>query len=319
MIQPRSIFSVSLKGNLETLRISIPRLLKFYPGSTYYLISRQDDIEYLSANLQFGSRLTIIDENTLISYNDFLQLYKRMNLCSLSKESLRRLPWYYQQILKIIFSLQLEKNSKEHYPIVMFDADSIPLKKIYFFHDENCSISFGSLSEYHLDYFTSLELIFGAFEYPNLGFTTQFFSVTLTEAAYLSRVLKCDHSNAQALAISISQMVMTTVLKAHGTIEGSKFSEQELFGLSNQWLSGSSHSRQKPIFSFRSWVLTGVLTSFQMELLSLLGVGLLTYENRLTFASRKLRMRDFILAAASDLKPQIVKYLSLSSGSHIKR
>lgn len=318
MIQPRTIFSVTLKENLETLQSSIPRLLKYYPNSIYYLIARRCDVDYFSANLNIGKRLIIIDENSLISYDEFLQLYMKMEPSNISEESLRRLPWYYQQVLKIIFALKFEQSFEGRYPIVMFDADSILLKKIHFFHDENTSISFGSLSECHSDYFASLELIFGKFDYPKLGFTTQFFSTTLVEAIRLRQSLKCDQSSFQCFATSISKIVLGAALKAHGNIEGSKFSEQELFGLANQLLLGLGDYKQKPIFSFRSWVLNAPLTSLQMKILSLLGVVLLTYEKRHTFSSKKLRLNDFFLAVASDMKPQLIKYLRLSSHLHVR-
>lgn len=315
MIEPKSIFSVSLKENLETLRSSICRFLKYYPSSTYYLVSRKEDIDYFFANLHFGERLVIINENELISYEEFSQLYKQMSLANFNDDSEGRLPWYYQQILKIIFALQ--NKSTEHYPIVMFDADSVPLKKIQFFHDANHSSLFGSLSECHNDYFVTLENIFGFFKYPALGFTTQFFSVTLAEASYLRELLESAHVKTQSLGVLIAQVVLGAVLNAHGTIQGSKFSEQELFGVSNQALSEFSGSTQRPILSFRSWVLTGALTPLQMRLLAVFGVKLLTYENRQKLGSNKLKTIEFMRAFAGDMKPQIIRYLRYLSGSYL--
>jgi hypothetical protein len=310
-MNPKSIFSVSLKGNIETLRISIPTLLKLYPDTTYYLIVQKEDVLYFESELKFFSSVVVVDEGSLISYEDFLATYHNLALLNLVELNEKRLRWYYQQVLKIIFALQFQECSPEKYPMVMFDADTIPLKKIKFFNDGNQSVLYGSLSECHEDYFKSIECLFGPFERPAMGFTTQFFSVTLPESLHLKKILSsCDFNNDETnLSLLIARAVLISTIRAHGTIEGSKFSEQELFGLSNRSCSGSID--QKPIFSLRSWILSKSLSRVQMRLLAILGIALLTYEKRCTFDSRRLGFVDFLRILMGDIRPQIKKYVDL--------
>jgi len=206
--------------------------------------------------------------------------------------------------------LKLEKN-KKNFPMVMFDADSIPLKKIIFFNDINISILYGSLSEKHLDYFKSLDFIFDSFDYPLLGFTTQFFSSTLNEVRNIELIIKKKYHNIHDKNVEelVTCMILESTLKAHGSIEGSKFSEQELVGVSNSL--NSSQSKQTPIISFRSWVLDGMLSSCQIRILRLLSVSLVTYENRITFESRQIGWLKFLLAVSADLKPQIIQLIKI--------
>ena len=66
------------------------------------------------------------------------------------KEIQNRLGWYYQQILKLTFVLKFTKDKRA--PIIIWDADTIILKKILFFEKKN-SICHGTTSEFHKAYY----------------------------------------------------------------------------------------------------------------------------------------------------------------------
>ena len=69
-----------------------------------------------------------------------------------------RLQWYYQQILKISFVLKFITNKNEK--IIIWDADTILLKKINFFK-QNISIKYGTINEFHKEYFLTNECLIG--------------------------------------------------------------------------------------------------------------------------------------------------------------
>jgi hypothetical protein len=316
-LNPRTIFSVSLRENIVTLRISIPIILRLYPEATYFLICKDDDIKFFTKDLPKNKRLVILGEDQLITYKDFLAIYKKIILSKNYSLNTERLGWYYQQALKIIFTLQLRPVIKKSFPVVMFDADSIPLKRIQFFLNTEHSIPYGSLSECHYDYFMSLEVLFNEFKYPSAGFTTQFFSATMSEAAQLRLLISKRYSTNKIKCIErlVPLMVLDSTLTAHKTIVGSKFSEQELFGVAN--ILYSKILRQTPIFSFRSWSLKGILSPLQMKILSILGVSLVTYENRMNSQSIILSWKNFIIEVASDMKPQVIRYIKIFLNQYV--
>lgn len=309
-MQPRTFFSVSLRENLETLCQSIPLVLKYYPDATYFLICKKRDLNYFVSTIPVSCRVVIIDENEIISFEEFSKIYRKIVLSKNLEHSLKRLSWYYQQVLKIVFTLRSAQFFQSRFPVVMFDADSILLNKINFFVDRDSSVLYGSLSEHHLDYFKSLEFLFGKFEYPDMGFTTQFFSSTLNESLYLIESLKSRYFGKRFnIEELIAYAVLESTIEAHGTIEGSRFSEQELFGVSNMF-----HSRkgcQIPIFSFRSWILNETLSDMQMKTLSAIGVSLIAYENRASVEPKILGWHRFIKLVLSDFRPQLFKFMQL--------
>ena len=310
-LEPRTIFSASLKDNIFTLNKSIPQILRLYPTVEYYLICKEADKNFFHAKLPKDKRIFFISEESLIPYDKFSFLFKKIAKKYRTKIPNKHLSWYYQQALKLTFILKESKNSKKIFPAVMFDADSIPLKKINFFSDANNSILYGSLSERHLEYFKSLDMLFGPYKYPALGFTTQFFSITFNEMKNLKlqmkkKFLKCKNMKIEEL---VTYVLLESTLITHGNLNGSKFSEQELVGVSN--FLNSNQKKQIPIFSFRSWVLTDVISSLQMKFLSFCGVSLVTYENRIFSKLIQLSWHKFLFLFISDIKPQAFKITKL--------
>jgi hypothetical protein len=112
-----------------------------------------------------------------------------------------------------------------------------------------------------------------------MGFTTQFFSCTPSEIENLINIL--SKYIAPSKDYSVAQWVSSVILKScknvHGTIAGSKFSEQELFGFSNQIF---SNRRQIPIFYFRVWGVHFNLNSFTLLLIKVLGFKHITFEKK---------------------------------------
>jgi len=317
-MKPRTIFSVSLIENIETLSHSIPILLKNYPDATYYLICKKRDLKNFHSRLPDNQRLVIIGEDEVISFEEFSAAHRNILLSRKLKYSSERLSWYYQQAIKLTFTLKSAESFQSRFPLVMFDADSIPLNMINFFEDGNNSILYGSLSERHLDYFRSLEFLFGKFKYPVMGFTTQFFSSTLNESLYLIKSLQSRYFDRRFnIEELVAYSVLESTLEAHGSIEKSRFSEQELFGVSNMFY--SRKRRQIPIFSFRSWILNETLSNRQMKILAAIGVSLVTYENRARVEPKMLGWNNFIKLVFSDFRPQLLKFIQLHLSFRLRK
>jgi hypothetical protein len=224
-------FSVSLLGNIKTIEESTSFILKNYIDAEYWIICRNVDVKIFRDSFQNNLKINILNEEELLTFSLFTRLfYKNCISLNISKkkqvESFERLKWYYQQILKIIFISYIEKKIPSINMLVMIDADSIPIKTIKFFKDENKSILYGSLLEKHMNYIQTLEFICNHKINYRHGFTTQFFSNTKKERLTMWLIIKNFNGYNPSVddSINIANFVLKSTLENHGTLAGSGFS-----------------------------------------------------------------------------------------------
>lgn len=282
-------FCVSLKDNIPSINESIYRWSQYYKNINYTIICPEVDIETFNREiLKDRCPTQIINENDLLTFKDFSSICKDIfpNIES-DEKSFTRIGWYYQQALKIIFPLS--KNGTADYRLVMWDADTIPLKKINFFRGD-CSILYGSLSENHQPYFQTLKGLLKADINSKYGFTTQFFTCTSIEVKNLCGILnRYIPQKNLPLNTWVCQLILKSIKEAHNTIFSSMFSEQELFGFSNKI---ASSIRQIPITYFRH-TLNAPLSNLQEKILSRMGFVHLTYERRNDFNRKSVSSITF--------------------------
>lgn len=280
MIQTNiDFFCVSLKENIPTINESIHRWSQFYENISYTIICPSVDREIFTREIiKYRCPIQIINEEDLLTFGEFLSICKDIfpNIES-DEKSFNRIGWYYQQALKILFPLS--RISTKSFRLVMWDADTLPLKKINFFR-EDYSLLYGSLSENHQPYFQTLKALFKTDINSKYGFTTQFFTCTSKEVKNLYGILnRYIPQKNLPLNTWVCQLILKSVKEAHNTLFFSMFSEQELFGFSNKI--GSS-IRQIPITYFRH-TLNAPLSKLQEKILTRMGFVHLTYERRNNF------------------------------------
>ena len=100
-----------------------------------------------------------------------------------------RLTWYYQQILKIAFIIDFVK--KKNKSMIIWDADTVILKKINFFN-ENFSVRFGTTGEFYKAYYSTNKLILKKLPKYFISSLTQFISLTSSEAHFLFKIYAAD-------------------------------------------------------------------------------------------------------------------------------
>lgn len=106
-----------------------------------------------------------IDENTLYEGMNFKSILAIMNkLAGTSK----RTGWYFQQFLKMAYAYK----SKSKYYLV-WDADTIPLKKINFFDEKDNIPLFNIKTEYHKPYFETMNKLLGIEKQIQGSFVTE--------------------------------------------------------------------------------------------------------------------------------------------------
>jgi len=309
-------YSVTLSNNLETLGESIPFFLNKYGIHSYWIVCPESDQRVFSEKFSNNLKVKIVSESEIISFTEFSKIFESIQAgASLSKrnysESIKRLKWYYQQVLKISFIEYIKLQDVEFSRLVMFDADSLPLKRIRFFNANGESILYGSLTEAHQSYITPLPEIFKDTKINYLhGFTVQFFSCNLLEMQNVKNAILQSRFSKNALSYSekVSFFILMSTLEAHGTLAGSGFSEQEFIGFSNM-NSYKSTRRQKLILALRCWNLRYQLRPSQYFFLRALGFSLITYENRSSEKQKTLDWINFFALVIKAIKHQMIFYL----------
>lgn len=102
-------------------------------------------------NFFVDDEVDFLDENEVIKGLNFSRIYETLK----KKNSEKRTGWYFQQFLKYAYANICED---EYY--ITWDADTIPIRKINFF-DENNKPIFSLKSEFNKPYFDTIENLLG--------------------------------------------------------------------------------------------------------------------------------------------------------------
>jgi len=272
------IFCVTTKDNIHAINCSIEKHRELHQFEKYYIICPASQILFFNKNILNKKNIIVLAEDSLISFSRFQGICEEvsdMHCKQVINKSRQR--WYYQQVLKISFALISNEDT-----LLMWDADSVPLVKIDFFNNGK-SISYGSIIEYHKDYFSTIETIF-SFEMPKMAYTIQFFSVTNSEKINLFKLLSAylPKSNYEDISTWISKIIVTSVVTTKNNLETSHqsyFSEQELIGLSNNKINKND---QQAINHFRPMYYWSP-SKFRIIILTLLGFKYYTLEKKFFF------------------------------------
>ena len=126
-----NICQVSLVRNISLIEKNYLNFSKFYNKFHLYIICPQKDLILFKEKFK-NHNITIVNEDDILSFKDFKSIFLNLSkTIKYQKEFENRLGWYYQQMLKITFVIDFIDNKKES--IVIWDADTIVLRKINFF------------------------------------------------------------------------------------------------------------------------------------------------------------------------------------------
>ena len=269
-----NFFTVSLPENIPTLKISIEQINSYYQSPSFTIICPDLSADLFTENLAAFNNIQILRESSILDLAHFKKLVSQYLISlNVTIEPNNLLGWYYQQALKLAF---LMSQPHDRLPLVMWDADTIPVEKISFFN-ENHSILYGSALEFHRPYFQTMQQVFGKLPPRFAAFTIQFFTCTAQESVCLRERLErfLPRPATSSIADWVSQIIIQSVYNTHHTFDGSLFSEQELVGLCHLLSSGE---KQRPLVYLR-WGFNGLVSSAQMRLIKRLGFKHITYEN----------------------------------------
>ena len=240
-------FTVTTKKNLASLIAGINQHKILHKYLEYVVICPESDLSEFSEHFSTYLDVKVKCENDILSKDRFIQIGNEISL-SLKRDQInnKRMGWYYQQSLKLSHALM-----NRHPRTVMWDADSVPLSEIAFFHN-NCSAGYGSLIEYQHSYFNTIADIFN-FDNPAMAYTIQFFTLTDSESAYLEQTFDkyLKKNRYESYGEWIARILLTAVIRKNRYLlifNQSYISEQEIVGLSN---SNRNQTKQYPIQHFR--------------------------------------------------------------------
>jgi SAM-dependent methyltransferase len=161
------VVSVCCKKDIKTWRISSKNIIKFIESSDYYVIVPDlevDDFKQASPEIY-----KILPESIVVGKYD-LNYFKSM----IPEVFIARAGWYLQQFIKIEFIRNLN-----HENCLIWDADTIPLKKINFI-DSNNNFSFYKgvdQPKFHQPYFDLIKELLGMDRVHEESFISQCFPV----------------------------------------------------------------------------------------------------------------------------------------------
>ena len=269
-----NICQVSLERDIPIILENFYSFKKIYKSFRIFIICPVSEINLFKEKLHYNE-FKFINENDLISIQEFKAIYDDLRDLNKHQELLKnRLSWYYQQVLKLSFILHFVEHNKEN--IIIWDADTLILKKIEFFKDKK-SILYGTLFEFHKHYFKTNNSIIGELPKYFISSLVQFVSLSVSEYYFFCKnIIKLDLiDKKERIALTISKIIIKNIFKSHNHYNGSLFSEYELIGMSNLM---HKRNKQKAIFSLRA-NLDGRLSKFQIHLAKLLNIKHVTYEH----------------------------------------
>ena len=269
-----NICQTSLLRDISLVKENYNNFCKFYDKTNFYIICPDQQISEFRNNLNY-SNINLINENSIISLEDFKKNLRDTKLDDEFSQKLNsRISWYYQQVLKLSFIIDFSIKYREN--ILIWDADTIILKKIKFFNEEK-SISYGTLSEFHYPYFNTISSIFKKLPKNYISSLLQFSAVTPEEVDFLKENLN-QYYNIENLNIPqwISKIVIKSIIEANKVYDGSMFSEYELIGISK--ILQHKNIKQKIMLTLRSR-LDGKLNRNQLNLSKFFNFMHVTYEH----------------------------------------
>ena len=268
-----NVCQVSLARDISLIKKNYLNFSKFYNQFHLHIICPQKDLILFKEKFK-NHNITIVNEDDILSFEDFKNIFLNLSKeIKYQKEFENRLGWYYQQMLKIAFAIDFIDNKKEN--IVIWDADTIILRKINFFKNFD-SNSFASLFEFHKAYYITTKSILRILPSYFISSLIQFIAVDIENNFNLKNKLnKYMEKNLFQTSEWVSNIIFKSIFESHAEYNGSMFSEYELIGISNLL---SKKRKQKALFTLR-FGLNGMLTDGQILICKLLNVYHVTYEH----------------------------------------
>lgn len=215
-INKYSIIIVAHSSDLELAKQNIPVIYHFLKPKQIVIISNKDAIFEIK-QMKF-SYVKFMDEDKIMPS---LNLEEIKNLMQKRYPYVERAGWYFQQFLKMAYATIC---ADEWY--LIWDADTIPLRKLSFFTKDGKGI-LDIKSEYHKPYFRTIKKILGINK--------------IIEGSFISEHMLINKKAMIELIYQIEQ---------NSEIKGIKFFEKVIYALNIKELKGNGFSEYETYGNF---------------------------------------------------------------------
>tara|TARA_B100000989_G_scaffold245896_1_gene193056 strand:+ start:2121 stop:3050 length:930 start_codon:yes stop_codon:yes gene_type:complete len=267
-----NICQVTLSGNIEIIKRNYLNFKQFYNNLQFFIVCPNADLKKFKEELNLDN-FRIYDEDEIIKFERFKEIANLILKKTNYYEKIQgRLGWYYQQVLKLTFIYNFIKINNEK--LIIWDADTIILKKIKFFDNEK-SVIYGTTSEFFKAYYATNKTILGDIPKYFVSSVCQFSAVTPYDLKNLLSKLSNFQPSKKNIAEWFTSMIFEAIIKTHKEYNGSLFSEYELIGHSKLL----ENKKPQILISGIREGLDGVLSNSQEMIIKILNYKHLTYEN----------------------------------------
>ena len=205
------------KNHLEIGVRAIRSLIKLSEAQKIFVITSKKNINFLKKNFPKEKSLFILNEDKIIPN------IKLIDVAYILREfggKAERAGWYFQQFLKM--NISRHPSISKYY--LIWDADTIMLKKINFF-DQSNKLIINTSKEFHKPYFQTIRN-FGLLKTNNFSFISEHMLVnSVIMNNLISLIEKANSKNHSWVKTLISY-----INKDHLNETGSGFSEFETYG-----------------------------------------------------------------------------------------
>ena len=204
------------KKHLDLLPVILEEFSKYHNDASIYVVTPSTP-PILQLNPGWGGVKYILDSD--LHYIDTALLRKVFG---------ERAGWYFQQLAKLTIPYHIKYFLKDQVEkIVIWDGDTVPLRKIDFF-ENGYSVLNLSRTEYHWAYFITNQLILGGDYRLPMSCISQYMPFSLDEWSQFIRDLA--GTNSEAVTLDIVKDFLNVIISNVGNISNhANFSEQELF------------------------------------------------------------------------------------------
>ena len=212
---PYDVVTCISRQHLDIGVRSIRSLIKFSDANKIIVITANENINFLKKNFLSEQYLIFLNEEEIIPNVKLIDVASM--LAELGGNS-ERAGWYYQQFLKM--NISRHPLISKYY--LIFDSDTIMLRKMNFFNKSNKSI-INTSNEFHKPYFETIRN-FGLIKTNNFSFISEHMLInSIIMQDLITLIEKKDPKN-----LSWIKTVISYINK--DSLSGSGFSEFETYG-----------------------------------------------------------------------------------------
>ena len=185
-----NICTVTLGTDAKIVNENLIEFNKLYNDIKLYIICPKSDVSLFVDSI-VDKNYEIITEDKFINFDDFKSIFEELSINLEYKDQFRtRLQWYYALFLNFFFIHKFFQNNDSN--IVIWEGDSVILKKINFFN-HNTSKLYVWVNYYHQLFYDTCNEILGKLPKYYGSFITMFGSITKSESDYLNSSLNLSN------------------------------------------------------------------------------------------------------------------------------